>query len=246
MSENYDQIARDHLAASHQGVSNPFIQEELWQVLESSTLRLIKKYAGPGSTILDVGVGLGRLLGQVQESRRFGADITFKYLEAAKERGIEVCCAEADDLPYQEAMFDLVVCTDVLEHVLDLNGALKSILRVLKPGGVLLIRVPDREDLSPYLASDYPYHYAHLRNFDEAGLRLLISRVFECEFLETSYVHICYDVKMKMPLPSVIKHVATKILKGVLQRAKTISPSVTRWIYNPLEINMTFRKADKN
>jgi SAM-dependent methyltransferase len=72
----------------------------------------------------------------------------------------------------------VVVCTDVLEHVPDLNAAILQLFRVLKQGGHLVIRVPYRENLEPYLRLEYPYDLAHLRSFDEYSLRLLFEKVF--------------------------------------------------------------------
>jgi SAM-dependent methyltransferase len=87
-------------------------------------------------------------------------------------------------MPYNEKVFDIVVCTDVLEHVLDLNLACANILSVLKETGILLVRVPYREDLSQYVAPTSPYKYVHLRNFDEGSLLLLFERIFDCEVVE--------------------------------------------------------------
>lgn len=244
VSQNYDQIARDHLAAARDGVSNPFMEEELWKRLERSTLDLLNKYCKEGGKVLDVGVGLGRLLDQVKNRERYGVDLTFEYLEVAKSRGIEVSCASADDLPYEDAFFDTVVCTDVLEHVFDLNAAIKSMLRVLKKNGVLIVRVPDREDLSPYLAPSYPYRFAHLRNFDESGLHLLLSRVFNCEFVESRPVVACYDVKLKLPLPGVGKYLMTQLLQRFLFLGKSWFEWVAQKLYRPVEINVVFRKVD--
>lgn len=246
VSQNYDQIARDHLAAARDGVSNPFMEEDLWKRLEHSTLDLLNKYCKEGGKVLDVGVGLGRLLDQVKNRERFGADLTFEYLEIAKSRGIEVCCASADDLPYKDAFFDAVVCTDVLEHVFDLNATIRSMLRVLKNNGVLIVRVPDREDLSPYLAPAYPYRFAHLRNFDEPGLHLLLSRVFNCEFVESCPVVACYDVKIKLPLPSVGKYLVTQSVKRSLFWNKIWFEWVVQKLYRPVEINIVFRKLESN
>jgi len=218
------------------------MEEELWKRLERSTLGLLIKYCNEGGKVLDVGVGLGRLLDQVKDRERFGADLTFEYLEIAKSRGIEVCCASADDLPYKDAFFDAVVCTDVLEHVLDLNAAIRSMLRVLRNNGVLIVRVPDREDLSPYLAPAYPYRFAHLRNFDEPGLHLLLSRVFNCEFVESCPVVACYDVKIKLPLPKVGKYLVTQLMKRLLFWNKIWFDGIVGKLYRPLEINIVFRK----
>lgn len=242
-SDNYDQIAGDHFLAIQHGLSNPFIEERMWKRMEASTIKLLRKHASLGRNVLDVGVGLGRLLSQIPEFLRFGTDVSEKYLYEAKCHGIEVCRARAEDLPYKDEYFDVVLCTDVLEHVFDLNEAIGSILRVLKRNGILIIRVPDREDLTPYLMPEYPYRYAHLRSFDLSGLRLLFCRIFRCEFVESEYVFEQHDVKMKIALPQRLKGVVTIALKRITQWSPTLYQWIANTLYHPLEINVVFRKT---
>jgi SAM-dependent methyltransferase len=186
--ENYQRIAADHVAAIKPGQANPFIGDDLWQTLEDSTRALVLKHVAAGSRILDVGVGLGRLLGPLSQYRRFGIDISFDYLKQARAAGIEAAFARVEDMPFHDGYFDAVTVCDVLEHVLDLDACVRQLLRVLKPGGVLVVRVPYREDLSPYLAQDVPYEYIHLRNFDEHSLALLFGKIHRCAIVEHAQV----------------------------------------------------------
>jgi SAM-dependent methyltransferase len=186
--ENYQRIAADHIAAIKPGQANPFIGDELWQTLEDSTRALVTRHVAAGGRILDVGVGLGRLLGPLPQYRRFGIDISFDYLKQARAADIEVAFARVEDMPFHDGYFDAVTVCDVLEHVLDLDGSVRQLLRVLKPGGVLIVRVPYREDLSPYLAPDVPYEFIHLRNFDEHSLGLLFGKVHRCTVVEHAQV----------------------------------------------------------
>lgn len=241
-SANYDQIAKDHLLALEGGLPNPFIPESIWQIMEHSTLALLRKYGVPGDNVLDVGVGLGRLLGQAPEFQRYGVDISLPYLEHARKQGITVCCAGVEALPYHKEFFDVVVCTDVLEHVIDLNRAIDALLCVLKPGGVLIIRVPDSENLSPYLAPDYPYRFAHLRSFDQPGVRLLFSRVFHCEFLEGALVFVHQATKMKGPFPLLLRRVFTRVITQLTACHSGLFSWTARTLFHPVEFNAVFRK----
>jgi 2-polyprenyl-3-methyl-5-hydroxy-6-metoxy-1,4-benzoquinol methylase len=176
-TENYEAIARDHLREFERTGRNPFLDERHWKECEDSTAELVRTLAKPGDRILDVGVGMGRLLARFPELRRYGMDITTQYLAHARANGIEVCYARIEDMPYREDVFDVVTCTDVLEHVLDINLSVEKIMTVLRPGGLLVVRVPYREDLSPYLDPSCPYEFVHLRNFDEHSLRLFFERI---------------------------------------------------------------------
>src|SRR4030095_9320664 len=135
--ENYEKISQDHLAEMEKTGNNPWIGETLWVELENSTVQLIEKYSQPGDKILDVGVGLGRVMSHFPKLEKYGMDISLEYLELARKNDINVCYSLVEDMPYKEETFDLVVATDVLEHVLDLNLSLRKMLAVLKPGGVL-------------------------------------------------------------------------------------------------------------
>src|SRR4051794_15719348 len=86
--ENYLKISSDHLAAMRPGQDNPFIEDELWVRLEASTRTLIDKYVADRARVLDVGVGLGRVLGPLQRLQRYGIDISHAYLRKVRDQGI--------------------------------------------------------------------------------------------------------------------------------------------------------------
>lgn len=179
---NYDQIAADHVAHWRLTGENPWQPPEHVEAVLADTLNLIVRYTQPGDRVLDVGCGMGDLLGAVDRRFGYGIDLAGEYVEIARARGLNVIRGTAEALPFGDGWFDAVVATDLLEHVLDLNAVLAECLRVLRTGGHLIIRSPNEEDLSVYL--DAPYRFVHLRRFDEAGLRLLLDRVFGCDVVE--------------------------------------------------------------
>ena len=75
-TDNYEQISGDHLQSVAQHGKNPWIDEEEWLQMENSTASLVTKYAAQDAKILDVGVGLGRLLTRFPHMRRYGVDIS--------------------------------------------------------------------------------------------------------------------------------------------------------------------------
>lgn len=178
--DTYERISQDHLAHADATGGNPFMDEVLWRETEDATAGQVAPLVQVGTRLLDVGVGLGRLLERFPQCERYGIDISLPYLHRTANLGIRVGAARVEDIPYPDASFEVLLCTDVLEHVLDPNLACREMLRVLRPGGHLVIRVPYREDLSGYLRPDFPYQFAHLRNFDEHALRLLATRIMSC------------------------------------------------------------------
>lgn len=187
-TSNYVEISNDHLGHLEVHGENPFMSEEYWQSLEVDTIDHLRPHLFENAKILDVGVGLGRLLSRIDmRLDMYGVDISLPYLKEARDKNINVCLSKIEELPYLDDLFDIIVSTDVLEHVLDLNACIEQLLRVLKPGGVMLIRVPNKEDLSAYLTYD-KYKYVHLRNFDKASLELFFGKIFNCVVLSTKEI----------------------------------------------------------
>lgn len=241
-SRNYDSIARVHLEALAEHGINPFFRETVWRDMENSTVELVRRYAQPGCRILDVGVGLGRLLAHFPNLDRYGADISLDYLVHARKCGIDVCCARAEDLPYHTDFFDIIVATDVLEHVLGLDAAIARLKALLKPNGLLIIRVPDREDMWQYVDPSYPFDFAHVRRFDEPGLRLLLGKIFGFEFVERRYVYGHSSLKLRLPLPRPLSRAAMGVLYYSTMKFTALRRLTARLFFSPLEISMVVRK----
>jgi SAM-dependent methyltransferase len=244
--ENYEKIARDHLRGASDTCSNPWIEEESWKILENSTQELIVKWAPPGARILDVGVGLGRLLDMLPEYERYGMDIAIPYLEISREKGIEVCMAMVEDMPYKDSFFDIIICTDVLEHVLDFHLSVQKILTVLKPSGILIIRVPYKERLDPYLSDEYPYYYVHIRSFDEHSLILQFTRCFKCKVLEfNKTLYLANENRFKYHLPTKFNsRIQSKFLKLTKKILPKRYPSMLKVLVEPTCINMVMQKIN--
>jgi ubiquinone/menaquinone biosynthesis C-methylase UbiE len=245
--ENYDRISEDHLKHYNATGHNPFMQEDHWEQIEKSTEELINKYATEaGTKILDIGVGMGRLLERFPNFSRFGIDISHGYLKHAKNKGIEVCMSRIEDMPYKERYFDVVATTDVLEHVLDLNLAISKILNVVKEEGIIVIRVPYKEDLKKYLHPDFPYRLAHLRNFDEDSLRILFEKIFNIQVLEwnlTGYRGGIFRVGANFKYYAGILR---RLLNLVGKLNHNICDYMAQRLCYPSEINMVIRNSKKN
>jgi SAM-dependent methyltransferase len=241
--ENYTKIAKDHLSASTEQFDNPFISNHIWEELEDSTAELIKKYSKDKDKILDIGVGTGRLLGRFPGLNRYGLDISIDYLKRSKNLGIDVCMSRIEDMPYREQFFDLVVCTDVLEHVFDLNYCIEKILSVLKNDGLLILRVPFKEDLKIYL-NYKKYKYVHLRNFDEYSLRLLFERVFNCEFVTATPACIKpLGTYFNYKIPYLrISNIFKAFIWLINLFSMEFGRKLTSILYSPIEINIIFKK----
>ncbi|HKC19892.1 MAG TPA: class I SAM-dependent methyltransferase, partial [Candidatus Dormibacteraeota bacterium] len=94
--------------------------------------------------VLDIGCGTGTMLIHLRRyGCTFGVEIDHEAAGYCKERGIEtVSQAMADHLPFADGAFGLITALDVIEHIDDDRAALREALRVLQPGGSLLVSVP--------------------------------------------------------------------------------------------------------
>jgi ubiquinone/menaquinone biosynthesis C-methylase UbiE len=97
----------------------------------------------PCDAFLDAGCGDGRYLAALAgelPATRAGVDLSERILETARTR-VDADFRQGDlaALPFGERTFDLVLCSQVIEHVLDADGAIAELVRVLRPGGTLVI-----------------------------------------------------------------------------------------------------------
>jgi SAM-dependent methyltransferase len=112
----------------------------------------------PGYKILDIGCGPGRHTCAAYTHENItavGADLCFEDLKKAKERLLYhdelgehgggswgLLSADITCLPFADGYFDLVICSEVMEHIPTHEKAAKEIIRVLKPGKNLAVSVP--------------------------------------------------------------------------------------------------------
>jgi SAM-dependent methyltransferase len=96
--------------------------------------------------ILDIGTGTGsnlRLLRDLGFTRVTGIDRSPEATRYCADKGLgEVRLGDVCSLPFPEERFDLILATDVIEHVDDDLRALRELCRVLKPAQTLLLTVP--------------------------------------------------------------------------------------------------------
>lgn len=113
----------------------------------------------PCAAILDLGAGTGDLSREVrnlvEDASITAADFTLGMLEAGKEwRSIQRCNADAMYLPFDNNHFDIVVSGFLVRNVESVEQTLTEMVRVLKPGGQILIldmTRPRNKILAPFI-----------------------------------------------------------------------------------------------
>ncbi len=102
--------------------------------------------------VLDAGCGRGfyvKVLKTIWPNLKiFGVDIDNRYLLQAKRisRGLNVKFLKSSvlHLPFRDAFFDRIIASEILEHIEDDEKAISEIYRVLKPGGLVIVTVPNK------------------------------------------------------------------------------------------------------
>jgi len=231
--KNYEVIAEDHLACLSKNDSNPFMTSNQIQASVIAAQSMICRFLNSGESILDAGVGCGQVLKPLKNYQRYGVDIAISYLNKAKENDIEVSMAKLEELPYRDKLFDAVISCDVLEHVFKLDQVCSQLIRVLKPGGVLIVQVPNDEDLSSYLTNTQSYSHSHVRRFDLNSIRLYFEKCFGLQFITHEYVDYSFNIasQMKFQTPKkeqlineLLKHISEPISEvNVLKKLLTVN-----------------------
>lgn len=108
---------------------------EFLNVLRAYELKFIASHLTPGASILEIGGGTGA---QARELTALGYHVVSVDLPAsgyAQDRVFPIIDYDGRRLPFRDAAFDIVLSSNVLEHVQDLDAAFAEFDRVLKPGG---------------------------------------------------------------------------------------------------------------
>jgi len=135
---------------------NPEMTEHITtsSLARTGRLRFCLSPETKGKKILDLGCGPGTQISYLaQQNIVVGADAGFTMLQNARKGGLLPCRADFEQpyLPFQDDSFDIIVCTDVIEHVRYPMHLLQEIRRVLNPQGIAILSVPNQFHFSVYL-----------------------------------------------------------------------------------------------
>jgi len=108
-------------------------------------------------TCLDAGCGMGGMMNELIGRGKVaaGCDASPTAILSCQERGLRVKQARLDNLPYPSNSFDLVFCSDVLEHLLvfDIHNAATELVRVARQFLVLTINLDNPYEFHPTILS---------------------------------------------------------------------------------------------
>jgi len=228
------------------------------------TLRLDALDLKDGQRVLDLGCGRGRhshalywheraldvvMLDLSLDDLKGAVDGFFQLPPPSQQppRSAVWCVGDAARLPWPDASFDAVICSEVLEHLPDVDAALAEITRILKPGGRFALSVPRYwpEAICWRLSDDYSNTPGgHVRIYDARDL----VRQVEAHGVHHWRTHFAHSLHTPWARQEQSRSVA--LYRRFLEWDLMKRPRLTRWLeaaLNPVlgkSVAMYFQKAD--
>jgi SAM-dependent methyltransferase len=127
----------------HRAFDSPIPLQRYWQRARHRIVLGFVKAArrekqGP---VLDVGCGSGRIIQDLPDA--IGMDILLPKLRFLRDRHRHLAQGTIFALPFPTERFDVVICSEVIEHIPDHPQVFQELTRVLRPGGTLILGTPD-------------------------------------------------------------------------------------------------------
>jgi SAM-dependent methyltransferase len=187
----------------------------VWRFGKDRRLALINHFAPyDQSWILDIGSGIGTYVRKFREKspHAFGLDVDFDRVIEGAQTVPNLQVAESEHLPFADRSFDIVVLNEVIEHVTDDARTIAEAVRILRPGGRVLIFAPNRlylfETHGIYLGNRYVFRLIpfvnwlpdalrrrfapHVRAYTSSGMRRLFNGV-PARIVHHGYVYPGFD-----------------------------------------------------
>jgi 2-polyprenyl-3-methyl-5-hydroxy-6-metoxy-1,4-benzoquinol methylase len=145
---------------------------------------ILKSLPADYTRLLDIGSGGGWLLKNTSKHSITLVDLSFKNLSAIRaecpQKGGLFIISDAHELPFKNERFDVIIISEVLEHLNKPEIAIKSAFRILRKNGKIIITTPYDEQIRYYLCihcNQKTPANAHLHSFNEKNLSDILDRI---------------------------------------------------------------------
>jgi dolichol-phosphate mannosyltransferase len=170
--------------------------------------KVIQDYVADEGWVLDIGCGSSRIVQTLP--RVVATDLAIRKLRWLRAPGRPLLQADMNRLPFRAGAFGAVVCSEVIEHIPREAIRLHELIRVIAPGGVLILGTPDYgkrlwRTLEWVYGKLFPGGYAkeHINRYDHAELRAILEGL-GLEVEEVRYVG-GSEMIFKARVPTVVR-----------------------------------------
>lgn len=203
-----------------------------------SALDALRRHGVPErGRLLEIGCSTGFMLSDIKRAyphaEIVGADIGVKALERLSQtlHGVPLIQMDLLQCPLPANTFDAIIALNVLEHIGDDQTALQNMANLLKPGGKLILEVPQGPQL-------YDYYDAHLRHFRRYSRASLVARVESVglQTLESGFVGFLSYI------PFFLMKKLSRFRYGI--KGERCSTSVEKMVRNNIKATSTSKALD--
>lgn len=173
----------------YRAFNSPIWLQRYWQ---RTRHKIILEFTGDFTAVLDVGCGSSRIILDLKEA--VGVDILFRKLRFLKPNHDKLVQASTLALPFKSESFDVVINSQVIEHIPQDPRIMSEMWRVLRPGGTLILGTPDYGRWA-WVALEWMYGkvleggyaHEHITHYNRQSLSQLIStsgfEVLDCQYV---------------------------------------------------------------
>ncbi len=140
----------EHYFSTHTYANVTFAKYSMYWWSNRFFAMLARRYGKRGARLLEVGSGMGHLVGRLSRHfRAIGMDLNHWAVKQSKTaaEAASLQTASAQELPYKDGAFNIVIIKHIVEHLPDPAKAINEIARVTEPGGILILATPNLASL---------------------------------------------------------------------------------------------------
>jgi methionine biosynthesis protein MetW len=198
--------------------------------------------------ILDIGCGEGSLLEPFSKSQEcYGVDVSEAQLKKARAKGIVAYRTDLERgaLPFADDLFDLIICSETIEHLLDPDNLLQEAHRTVRNGGLFIITFPNINQPVSWLMQvffDLPprfsarYKAPHMRDYTlRIVKRVLTNFGFRVSSVKGTYIYPS-EGRFSQWLATSFPRLSEKIIVVSEKHRKTLSKQSENVVWSVLEL----------